>query len=38
MVQRGDRTRFLLEPANPVSVGGKGLWKHLDGDITLDAT
>ena len=37
MVQRGDRTRFLLEPANPVSVGGKGLWKHLDGDIALEA-
>ena len=37
MVQRGDRTRFLLEPANPVSVGGKGWWKHLDGDITLEA-
>ena len=26
-----------LEPANPVSVGGKGLRKHLDGDITLEA-
>ena len=37
MVQRGDRTRFLLEPTNPVDVGGKGLWKHFDGDITLES-
>jgi hypothetical protein len=36
MVQRGDRTCFLLEPADPVDVGGEGLWKHLDGDITLE--
>jgi hypothetical protein len=26
----------LLEPANPLGVGGKGLWKHLDSDITLE--
>ena len=37
MVQRGRRTRLLLEAVEPVGVGGKGGREDLDGDVPAEA-
>src|SRR5208282_1149225 len=34
MVQRGRRSRLLLEAPQAVRIGGKEGWQHLDRDIT----
>ena len=33
MVQRSDRTRFLLESVEAIGVGRERRWQHLDRDL-----